>query len=256
VPDPHATDALVHFSGGSDSTLCAAMLAEAHPRVHLMTYDRLSFIGAKNYTRQNYERLCRVYGPDKFVRRVVHVGALHKRICYDGYLGNVFRFGLAVSSLAFAKLSMHWFSAAYALHNGIQVVTDGAAPYMDMYPDQNEAIALRPLQTFYQELGIAYSNPIFGIADEVEQRLYDRGITLQASVRGTETDKQIFYVEQVVLALFVKYYMTAYSKEKYVEVMGKLFANRLDVMRGSIEEFRRDPERSQLGKMVRKAMTS
>lgn len=228
--------ALVHFSGGSDSTLCAALLAEEHAQVHLLTYDRVSFIGSRDYTSQNYERLCRIYGKDKFVRRVVGIDALHSAICYRGYLGLVREFKFAVNALAFSKLAMHWYSAAYALKNGIAVVADGAVPYMRLYPDQNEKICLEPLRAMYAGFGIEYRNPVYGFPDGVEQALYDKGVTEHPSVRGTESDRQVFYSEQVLLALFLKYELSVRGMEGYEERVGRLFRNRIGMMEREIRE--------------------
>jgi hypothetical protein len=227
------TEALVHFSGGADSTLCAAFLAEKHERIHLLTYDRVSFMGS-NQTEPRFERLCRVYGRSRFVRKVVSIESLHRRICFDRYLSIAARFGLAVTALTFSKLAMHWYSCLYAIENGIHVVADGAVPYMDLYPDQNEDICLRQLRAFYGEFGVEYQNPVFSIAEQVEQMLYDKGITDQPIVRGTASDKQVTYAEQIVLALFLKYYLTTHGREKYIKVMSRLFADRLQLMKTSI----------------------
>lgn len=220
------------------------MLAESCDVVHLMTYDRLSFLGARSYTAHNYERLCSIYGRDKFVRRIIGVDGLHRRICYHGYSRLLWRYKLAVTALSFNKLYMHWLSAAYALDRGISIVADGAVPYMDLYPDQNEVICLGELRRFYEGLGIEYQNPVFHIADEVEQRLYDRGVAIHESVRGTHADKQVYYLEQIILALFLKYYVTTHGRDGYERVVGALWRDRIDYMRRTIAAWQDEPERS------------
>ncbi len=236
--------AVVHFSGGSDSTLCAALLAESCDHVHLLSYDRLSFIGARNYTEANYRRLCAVYGRKKFTRHVIRVDGLHKRICFHAYPKLLWRYRLAVTALSFNKLYMHWLSAAYALRHGAGVVADGAVPYMHLYPDQNEHICLTPLRRFYQEIGIDYRNPVYHLADSVEQKLYDRGITETPEVRGTERDRQVYYLEQVILALFLKYYVTTHGEDGYEQVCGALWRDRIDYMLETVRAWQREPSRS------------
>jgi len=221
-------EAIVHFSGGSDSTYCAAAAAEKFSRVHLLTYDRISFIGARDYTLKNYQNLCRIYGAGRFERQIINVEKKHRQVCYHQYLGTAVRFKLGVTSLVFSKLAMHWASAEYARKNGIATVWDGSAPYMAMYPDQNPVIAHVGLTKFYADFGIKYETPIYGLEREVEEVLYDKGITPSPQVRGTENDFQVYYLEQVLLALFFKYYTTAHGHDSYEKMMKELYADRLN----------------------------
>lgn len=222
-----AKSALIHFSGGCDSTLSAAFCAERFEKVYLMTYDRFSFIGALDHTQINYEKLCRMYGSEKFIKLVHPIGRLHKRICYDDYFYFLKKYGIAVVGLSFSKLSMHWRSAVFCLENGITTVADGAVPYMGLYFDQNKTISIDRLKKFYASLGITYENPVFDVAEDVEQLLYDKGITNTPNVRGTENDKQIFYAEQVVFALFVKYYVGRHGMKRYEDVMSSLYDEKI-----------------------------
>lgn len=241
--------ALVHFSGGSDSTLTAALCAERFKKVRLVTYDRFSFIGARDYTLLNFERLCRIYGREKFERIVCPIDRWHKRICYDRYVYFAGKYKLAVTSLAFCKLPMHWYSAVYCIENGIQTVADGVVPYMDLYPDQNAKISLDKLRDFYRGFNIWYENPVYKIADKVEQLLYDKGITETPHIRGSEKDKQVFYAEQVVFALFVKYYTQRHGKDIYETVLSNLFGEKIGFMRQTIADWMKDPHGSLVGRL-------
>lgn len=212
------------------------MLAETCETVHLMTYDRLSFIGARDYTLDNYRRLCRIYGENRFRRHVVNIERLHKSVCYADYFKMAKRFRLSVVALTFSKLAMHWFSLSYALQNGIQIVADGAVPYMHLYPDQNREICLKPLGELYRRHGIEYRNPVYEISGEVEQRLYDRGLSDAPLTRGTEKDRQVFYAEQVILAMFIKYYTSTHGPEAYVGSLKELYADRLKMIESRLRE--------------------
>lgn len=231
------TSVLVHFSGGCDSTLVAAFCAEKYQKVYLVTYDRFSFIGAKDYTRVNYERLCRIYGKDKFIRIIHPVGKLHKKICYDNYLYFAWKYKLAITGLSFSKLSMHWQSSMLCLRHNITVVADGAVPYMGLYLDQNREISIKRLASFYKTFGITYENPVYTISENVEQVLYDKGITDVPRIRGTEDDKQIFYAEQVVFALFIKYYIRKHGRETYEAVMRSLYDEKMRYMEQKVKEW-------------------
>lgn len=229
--------ALIHFSGGSDSTLAAALFAQRFDKVHLITYDRFSFIGAVDYTAVNYKRLCAAYGDERFERVVLPLGRWHKEICYERYAYFARKYKLAVTALAFCKLAMHWRSAVYCLERGIKTVGDGAVPYMNAYPDQNKRIALESLERFYRSFGLAYENPVYDMAESVEERLYDLGVTETPRMRGTAQDKQVYYVEQVLFALFLKYYVDAHGWDAYEAVLRELFAEKIDFMRGAVERW-------------------
>ena len=245
----HKNTALVHFSGGSDSTLAAAFCAQRFDKVHLITYDRFSFIGARNYTLPNFHRLCRIYGKEKFERRVIPIEKWHKWICYDHYLHFAREYKLAVTSLSFCKLAMHWFSCFYGIENGINTVCDGMVPYMDIYPDQNKTISLDRLKEFYQKFGITYANPVYETAEDVEQRLYDMGIIETPCIRGTERDKQVYYAEQVVFALFLKYYIDRHGKQKYEKVLSDLFKEKISRMETALEDWRKNPKHSLIDRL-------
>ncbi len=219
--------ACILFSGGSDSTLAAALFAERFEHVTLLTLDRLSFVGARDYTQVNYRNLIKIYGPQKFSHVILSVGRYHREIGYRNYFKLAMKYKLGVVALAFSKLSMHWRAAEYCLQNNIQTVGDGMVPYMDMYTDQNEEIALKRLREFYRSLGISYENPVFDRYQNTEEQLYARGITDQRWVRGTKDDRQVYYAEQVLFALFLKYYLKKHGQKKYEEIVGALYQEKI-----------------------------
>lgn len=230
--------AIVHFSGGSDSTYAAAVMAERCERVHLLTYDRITFIGARDYSTKNYERLCRIYGPEKFVRRIIPVDDLHARLGYENYFRNLRRHGTTVAALCFSKLAMFWASALYARKHGIGIVADGSVPYMALYPDQNPA-ARGKLAAFFARFGIDYETPAAERPEDVESLLYAKGIATSPSVRGTSDDLQVFYMEQVLLAAYLKFHLTVFGRRHYDDAVARLYEDKLDWIAGKIQE---DPE--------------
>lgn len=215
--------ALVLFSGGSDSTLAAALYAEQGYQVHLVTLDRFSYVKVREYTEHNYQKLIGIYGKDRFVRSVLNIEKWHKLLNYERYLYFARRYGLAVVALNFSKLSLHWRSLIYAIQNDIEVIADGAVPYMKLYLDQNQKIALNGFSALYQHFNIRHESPVWNLAEDVEQLLYNRGINKRPQVRGTEDDKQVFYAEQFIFALFAKYFCMKYGEDGYEKIMTKLY---------------------------------
>lgn len=223
--------ALVLFSGGSDSTLAAALYAEQGYEVHLVTLDRFSYVRVKNYTEHNYIKLVSIYGEKCFVRAVLNIEKWHKLLNYENYLHYARKYGLAVVALNFSKLSLHWRALAYAIENEIEVIADGAVPYMRLYLDQNQKISLGGFQELYQQFGIRHESPVWDLAEDVEQLLYDRGINKRPQVRGTDDDRQVFYAEQFVFALFAKYYCAKYGEAAYEKKMAELYSDKFEFIK-------------------------
>lgn len=223
-------EAAVHFSGGSDSTLVAAMLAEKYRRVHLLTYDRISFIGATDYTLDGVKRLQSIYGENRIQQRVFKIDRVHSYLCYQNYFQMLLQFKSATAAMTFSKLAMHLCSAAFAIKYNIETVADGSAHYMHMYPDQNERIALAPLKRFYQQFSIHHTSPVFNLQDSTDSILYDKGLSEHPEIRGTGWDKQVYYMEQVLFAFFHKYYTSIHGDEGYEKKLTALYENRLNLM--------------------------
>lgn len=221
---------LVLFSGGSDSTLAAALELEAGREAVLLTLDRISFIGARDYTQVNLRNLQRVYGAARVTHRVMKIDDLHRRVNYDGYLKMLAGFGPLVAALCFSKIAMHWAAARIARDEKIDRVVDGSVPYMELYPDQNARIAHGPLRDFYSAFGVTHATPVFDRANDVELQLHDRGVLTEKNVRGTESDFQVYYLEQVLLALFLKFYLGLHTREDYEKRLARLYEERLGMI--------------------------
>ncbi|MBL7056146.1 hypothetical protein ISS07_04495 [Candidatus Woesearchaeota archaeon] len=229
---------LVHFSGGSDSTLTAALAAEEFDKVYLITYTRGSFIGIKD-TEISFKKLVQVYGKNKFIKlKPCKIGRWYKKLAYQNYSKNVMKFKTAnVCPCGPCKLSFHWHSIIYCLNNNIKFIADGTVPYMSIYPDQNKRIIGKVLKDFYKSFGIDYLNPVYNIGQNVEKVLYDKGISSLPLIRGTQEDRQVYCGEQVSFAFFVKYFKTTYGMEKYENSLSGLYKEKIDFMKKTVQEY-------------------
>jgi len=245
------TKILVHFSGGSDSTLTAALMAEKYEQVYLITYNRFSFRGAKD-TYFNYKKLTEVYGEKKFIKIDEYpIQAWYKKLSYAKYFKTLKKFKtVAVLPCGPCKLSMHWHSLVFSLNEGIQVVADGSVPYMDIYPDQNKRIVVDNLRALYKDFDIEYLTPVYNIGEDVEKLLYDKGINNGPQVRGTINDKQIYCAEQVNFALFTKYFLSRHTKLEYEEQLHALYKEKMLYMKDTLKEYLAESENSFLYKML------
>jgi len=217
----------VLFSGGSDSTLAAAMAAEQFTLVHLLTMNREGYYRAELETEENFQRLIRVYGKDRFQRKIIDVNYLHEELKRNPPLTKNTKFGLTKVALSFAKISLHGAAARYCLQNHVSLVFDGAVPYMYLYPDQNPRIGGRLYKKFYQSLGLRYESPVAALSLRVEELLFDRAITPSPTMRGTTRDRQVFYAEQIIFALWLKSSIACFGYRAHRRRLEAMYTDRL-----------------------------
>ena len=154
------TNAIVLFSGGTDSTLTAAMYAKKYDKVHLITYDRFGIFEVEN-SRNNAKKLQDKYGQDKFVHKIIKFDKIFKKVAYQKYVKNILKHGfMNLSTCGLCKLSMHVMTVVYCLENDIKIVADGANKGMEIFPAQMDTV-LNEIRTMYSEFDIIYSNPVF-----------------------------------------------------------------------------------------------
>lgn len=153
-------DAVILFSGGTDSTLTAAKLVGEFDRIHLITYNRFGFHSTDNVELQ-VNLLRSKYGAEKFISKIINVDKLFKHISYENYFKNIKEFGLFnLSTCGLCKLSMHVRTVVYCVDNNISYVADGANQAMSMFPTQMKEV-IDDLKSMYELYGITYFNPVF-----------------------------------------------------------------------------------------------
>lgn len=219
--------ALLLFSGGSDSTWLAYQLAQQYEKVHLLSLHRRGFYRTQKYTSEKAELLKKYFGSRKIEHQVVSIQDYHSRICFESYWTHLKKYKSLLAALSFSKLAFHWKAAEIALAENIQDVFDGGTGYMNMYPDQNRNIGFKNYQRFYKELGLNYEQPLYKDNLDVEKNLFLVGLTHKEKVRGTLDDRQVFYIEQVLLAHFLNYYLNVHGWENYEEGLGKLYEEKI-----------------------------
>ncbi|OUR93730.1 hypothetical protein A9Q84_19910 [Halobacteriovorax marinus] len=148
------------FSGGTDSTLTAALLEKSFEKIHLVTYNRFGFHATDN-TAVQAKMLKDKFGAERFVHDILNVDKLFKHISYERYVKNIKEFGFFnLSTCGLCKLSMHVRTIIYCKDNDIKYVADGANQAMSMFPAQMEGV-IDELKKMYEHFGIVYFNPVF-----------------------------------------------------------------------------------------------
>jgi len=181
-------DIVVLFSGGTDSTLAAALCAERFDRVRLVTYSRFGIASVEN-SRVNAAALMDRFGRDRITHEIIDVDEVFKFVSYENYLSNLRKHGLMnLSTCGLCKLSMHVRTVQYCQDNGVRNVCDGANSGMTMFPDQMKSVIVR-LQAMYREFGIDYSNPVFDYQPPEERGFVDQAyVQLLSSPIKKESD--------------------------------------------------------------------
>jgi predicted subunit of tRNA(5-methylaminomethyl-2-thiouridylate) methyltransferase len=165
---------VVLFSGGTDSTLAAALCAAKFDRVRLVTYERFGIANVEN-SRLNATMLMERFGPDKITHEIINIDELFKHVAYERYWESFKRHGfMLLSTCGLCKLSMHVRTVKYCVDNGIKSVCDGANSGMTMFPDQMKSV-VEKLHAMYAEFGIDYSNPVFEYDAPDEPSFVDQG---------------------------------------------------------------------------------
>ena len=271
VAEQESTCAVL-YSGGSDSTLTAALAAQRHQRIHLLTFSRFGIFAVDN-SRQNVQRLAARYGADRFEHEIIGVDRLFRRISYDRYLRTLWRHGLFVlSTCGLCKLAMHLRALIYCAERGITTLYDGANQAMDVYPAQMRPI-IEVFQQMYRRFGISYGTPVYdydgpsemmarpeaqpeeaAAQNRTDRKLYDLGITDAPLVKGTATDHamQPRCFQFILFRIFVHWvYLPSRSYEDYVARTVALYTEKVDRFSRLVERHLDDPGNSPLARDLR-----
>lgn len=276
-------ETVVLFSGGTDSTLTAALAAHEFDRVHLITYVRFGFFSIEN-SRLNVGKLRNKFGHDKFTHQIIKIDKLSKFVFYERYFMNFFkhRFFL-LSNCGLCKLAMHLRSILFCLDNKIGNICDGANKGMDIFPAQMRRV-LEEIKKMYKDFSINYTNPVFELEepqglDFVEKlnlvkispdyknsdsdkekdkltagyKLFKLGLMPLENVKGTGLDKkmQARCFQLILFNIFVRwYYMYGRSYEQYEQATLVFFKEKIIFFKRLIEEYRNNKEKSKLAQLI------
>jgi hypothetical protein len=151
--------AAILYSGGSDSTLVAALAAkEGLEEIHLLTYHRVRLLRPPEYP--NVTRLREKFRGVRFIHVEIDVDGLFLEVARGDVWGDLRRHGLYVMALcAPCKIALHIRTAVYCLEHGIFDVRDGSNNEVRYDPSQRKA-GREELKTFYSSLGISHTSPL------------------------------------------------------------------------------------------------
>lgn len=268
----------VLYSGGTDSTCAAALVAEGFERIHLLTYSRFGIFCAE-HTDVNAAKLRDKFGKDKFVHRVINIDRLFRETSYSGYMPALVKHGFfLLTTCGLCKLAMHIRTLAYCLDNKISCVCDGANKNMDYSPDQMREFT-EELKKLYSRYNIEYTTPVYefshpedigwldklgvprlldikekeGGADTTGDQLFKMGIFPRRNMKGTKEDRgmQARCFQLVLSNIFANWlYIPGRGLEKYKERCVGLYREKIAYFDGLISEYARNKTKSKLNRWI------
>lgn len=267
--------AVIHYSGGTDSTAVVCLKANEFEKIHLITYKRFGIFNIENIDN-NVEKLYKLFGKEKFVRKIMDISNIYKLVSYDDYLYNLKKFGLFnLAICGLCKLSMHVRTIIYCLDNNIINVFDGANKYTgnSLAVDQIKEF-IDVINKLYATFGISYIAPVyymkanpeitwqkkFGIEkteDFKEQTtgkiLKDFNFLKEENIKGTKQDKQMQArcFQQFLQNIALKYYyLNEKGEQKFRNKIEEFFKEKADKMIIYIHEYIEDNKKSKLSKIL------
>ena len=267
--------AVIHYSGGTDSTAVVCLKATEFEKIHLISYKRFGIFKIGNIDK-NIERLYKLFGKDKFIRKIIDINDIYNFVSYDDYFYNLKKFGLfnlAVCGLC--KLSMHIRTIIYCIDNSIHNVFDGANKYTanSLAIDQIKEF-INVINNLYNVFGISYEAPVydmkanpeitwqikFGIEKikDFEERttgkiLKDFNFFKDNNIKGTKQDKQMQArcFQQFLQNIALKYYyVNEKGEQKFRNRIKEFFAEKADKMIKYLHEYIEKKENSRLYKYL------
>jgi len=277
-------EAAILFSGGTDSTLAAALALERYDRLHLLTCTRFGLFRPE-HTRLNADKLAARFGRDRVRHVFLPVDGIFRQVSYGRYFHYLLKYGFFnLSTCGLCKLAMHLRAAVYCVENGITDLCDGANKGMNLFPDQMDTV-IEKTRRMHLKAGVNYTTPVFdfegpqdidfadklhfekvpflpsGDRKEKEEarrkttgwKLYELGLMPSDNVKGTELDRSMQQrcFQFILFNIWLHwYYMPGKSYETYKADSLRYFSEKMADAGALLEEFRRDRERSLLHRLT------
>ncbi|MBZ0165515.1 MAG: hypothetical protein K8I00_01825 [Candidatus Omnitrophica bacterium] len=272
------------FSGGTDSTLTAALMADKFDKIHLITYDRFAFSSVMN-PMVNVQKLRDKYGEDKFDFHVIKVEKLTRFVFYERYAHNIRKHGFFLLTICgLCKLAMHVRTVIFCLENGIPNVSDGANQGMHLFPAQM-ANVIKEYGDMYTRFGITYSNPVFKYegpqdldftdrlrlervlsrdkeptggtttkeANTTGRKLYELGLMPSENVKGSELDRKMQprCFQFILFNVFVHWlYLADHTYDEYQDATVRFYRDKIAAMTAQLDDYVNNGAKSRLSKII------
>lgn len=258
------------YSGGTDSTCVAAVLAERFKVLHLLTFERLGFFSIENsYT--NVAMLKEKFPSNIFIHKIINIDYLAKSIMYSNFIKYLFKYGFFIlSNCIYCGLIHHIGALIYCLDNSITDVADGATREWLFFPTHMDKVILE-FRKMYANFSIKYYTPVydfelvspFRLTDKISSiktfpkkvdssnihknttgnYLFKLGIIPMPNIKGTDLDHQMqprcfqFILHHLYLYW---YFMLLHDYSRFESITLKFLREKMDYHSKLIKKNRRD----------------
>ena len=220
--------AAVMFSGGTDSTLAAALMLEEGRDVHLLTFNPGFVLFLKN-SRYNAERLIKAYGADRVQHHIFNNQKPTKEVLWESIRQDVGKYGFNMNALVClgCRMAMHAKAVSYCLENGVPYMVDGSIQDQNTIPEQFQSTLTHHRDFYRDTFGIYHRSPIYD-ESRSDNRLAAMGFEEQEGLKhqfilfDTQGTCPLGVTADVYARMFYKFFKRTreedakvYGKEKY-----------------------------------------
>lgn len=241
--DPKIARGVAHmYSGGADSSLAACVLAEHFPKVFMNTYRRPGFMGM-DAPQVHLNRIRKRFSDVEFIHSVMEAGPLYEEV--ERYHSDRRKSGyLVLNTCGHCKVALHWRNLLFCLTNGVSYASDGAVVGAEQFAEQNPRILMPELVKLYRDFGVTLLHPVYKPGIEVEQALYELGITERRRIKMTTQDHQVVCTQHIMFAASMRVYLEDHTFEEYERSAREYLAHKLDHIKELTAGYLRDPSSS------------
>lgn len=221
------------YSGGTDSTLAAALAAQQSSHVILLTLKRYG-IFASHKAAHNAVYLKKHFDKIQFKHYFEDFDKEYTLIAYDKSFRVGSRFDIRNASMCgLCKLAMHWRTIKFCKEHDIHTVFDGSVKKSRVFPEQNKVIMLDNLEKLYLENDIDYQNPVFDL--DTQEQLYQLGIMSSSKIKGSSLDIQPICSQQLLFAKYAELSLAYQDINEYEKFLGAFYAEKIKLLAKALQ---------------------
>ncbi len=204
LPDESFDACVILFSGGTDSTCVAAICAEKHREIHLLTFEEAA-TKKSPLPMENVSRLKERFENVRFNHFMISTDRLVRRLAYLNYFKNLKKHGFfLLSTPGFSSLSWHLRTIVYCKKMGIDQVYDGMTQELLHFPGHMPKVR-ELIRQMYADHGIKFGSPVINWDVPPDQRFTDRlivdrhGFSIYANAQPNRRTTGFYLYEKAIL---------------------------------------------------------